>query len=513
MTAANNGSARGLAEWLVRWPGFLALLACYIALHFALRLALSPTVGVDDVAEGLFAQSLQWTYYPRQPPLYTWLLWGSFRLFGVTVAALAFLKYALVALGYLFFYLSARRMFADRRIALLAALSPSLIYAVGYGVHLGFTNTVLLTAACAATFYVLLRVIQDGRTGDYVALGVAIGIGLLSKWGYPAFIGALSVAALMQEPSRRSLRDPRILLTLIVTAALVTPYFLWGFHSSAVHNVFNGVMRRGGQAPYFAGVATGLQTLAIAITMFLAPLWLIALAIFPKALAARRHAARPGGLDSRRLLEHFFLAMLVIVLAGVFIAGITFYKSRWMHPVLILFPLYFFCLVEDAGFSPRRLRVFVAVLAVAAVAVIAARLLQDVGGPPFCGKCRMLRPYPELAREIESRGFSGGTIVAGDEHIAGNFRVAFSGSRVATSKYAFYVPPPPAPGAAGQCLVVWDAHDGDAVPPALAQFLKEAFDAEPPDGPVQSVEAPYRHTDLRTLRLDFVALPATGTCR
>jgi len=513
MVAPGTGSARGPGDALAGWPGFLALLAFYILLHYALRLALSPTVGVDDVAESLFAQSFQWTYYPRQPPLYTWLLWATFGLFGVSLAAVAFLKYALVAAGYLFFYLAARRMFTDRRIAFLAALSPSLIYAVGYGVHVGFTNTVLLTAACAATFYVFLRVVQDGGTGDYLALGAALGIGLLSKWGYPAFVGALLVAALVQAPSRRRLGDPRILLTLAVAAAVVAPFLWFGFHGGAVHTVFTGVMRRGGHAPYLKGVVSGLRALVVAVTMFLAPLWILALLVFPRAVTAPRRETLAGAVDLRRLLGHFFLVMLVILLAGVFVAGITFFKSRWMHPVLILFPLYFFCLVADAGYTARQLRIWTAVLILAAVAVVAARLAQDLWGPPYCRKCRLLKPYPELAREIESRGFSGGTIVAGDEHIAGNFRIAFPGARVATSKYAFYVPPPPAPGAAGQCLVVWDAGQGTKVPPALAQFLEEEFAVAPPSASVQSVAAPYRHGDPRSLRLDYVLLPATGTCR
>ena len=157
------------------------------------------------------------------------------------------------------------------------------------------------------------------------------------------------------------------------------------------------------------------------------------------------------------------------------------------------------------------MRIWAGILVFAAVAAVGMRLAQDLIGPPFCGKCRLLKPYPELAREIGARGFTGGTIVAGDEHIAGNFRMIFPGARVATSKYKFYVPPL-VPGANGQCLVVWDAKEGGRVPDALAAFLKEEFGVVPGGAP-QSVEAPYRRDPERTLQLEFEILPGSGTCR
>lgn len=499
-----------LAGILATWPGFLGLLAVYLFIHFALRLALSSTVGVDDVAESIFAQSLQWTYYPRQPPLFTWLMWGGFELFGVGLAAIVAVKYTLVALAYVFFYLSARQIFTDRALVLAAALSPSLIYAIGWGVHVGFTNTVLLTAACSATFYVFLRLCDRGALSDYFWLGAALGAGLLSKWGFPAFAGSLLIAGLLQETSRRRLLDRRMFVTLAVAAVLLAPFVIWGFSGERVHDVFQADMRHGGRIPFFAGAVAGIETLAVAVAAFLAPLWVLGLIVFPKTLtAARRPVA--SGLDARRLLEHFFLIMALVLLAGVFVFGITFFKSRWMHPVLLLFPFYFFCLVRDSGFSGRQMRVWAGVLVFAALAAVGMRLAQDVIGPPFCGKCRLLKPYPELAREIGARGFTGGTIVAADEHIAGNFRMVFPKARVATSKYKFYVPPPAAAGD-GQCLVVWDARDGDRVPEKLAAFLDEKFGAVAGGAP-QSVAAPYRHDEGRTLRLDFEILPGAGTCR
>ena len=512
-----------LPELALEWRGFSALLALYISIHFALRLAISPAIAVDDVAETIFAQNLQWSYYYRQPPLFTWLLWGAFRVFGVTVASVFLVKYALVALGYVFYYLSAREIFTDRRLVLAAALSPSLIYTIGYGMHVGFTNTVLLTASCAATFYAFLLMTRCGAKRDYLFFGAALAAGLLSKWGFPAFAGALIAAGLCQEPARRRFFSPRIALAFLPLAAIIVPFLLWGFHGGhGMGSLYRDAMRRGGGSAYIPGVLSGFSKLAVAIVEFLAPFWIFAVAVFPRAVTAAPRstamglsASAPsasGMLDYRRLLEHFFIVMAAIVLIGVLAAGVTQYKSRWMHAVLILFPLYFFCRVQDAGFTARQLKIWAGVLGATAFAVFGVLLAQGFLG--YCGRCRLQAPYPELARLVAQQGFSGGTIVAGDEHIAGNFRLVFPEARVATPVYDYYVPPGPAPDAQGQCLVIWNARDGDAMPRHLPLFLEAAFGANVPDSAArQSVAAPYRYGVKRLLSLDFVLLPGTGQCR
>src|SRR5258708_25987240 len=67
--------------------GFWLLLAAYLAAHAALRVWASPNIGTDEVEQALFAQSWAWGYNPRQPPLFTWLLLGAYRIFGPGVLA------------------------------------------------------------------------------------------------------------------------------------------------------------------------------------------------------------------------------------------------------------------------------------------------------------------------------------------------------------------------------------------------------------------------------------------
>src|SRR5262245_29829108 len=74
--------------WLCTPRGTLALLVAWAGVHVVLRLALSSALTADDAREAVLAQSLAWGYQARQPPLYNWLVWGSFRVLGPSLLAL-----------------------------------------------------------------------------------------------------------------------------------------------------------------------------------------------------------------------------------------------------------------------------------------------------------------------------------------------------------------------------------------------------------------------------------------
>jgi 4-amino-4-deoxy-L-arabinose transferase-like glycosyltransferase len=63
---------------------------------------LSPTLGIDDVQEAMFAQTWELGYDPEQPPLYTWLLLAVFKLVGVNLFGLTLLRYACMFFTFLY---------------------------------------------------------------------------------------------------------------------------------------------------------------------------------------------------------------------------------------------------------------------------------------------------------------------------------------------------------------------------------------------------------------------------
>src|SRR5215475_9299586 len=89
--------------------GFVVLVVVYALVHLALRLGLSTTLTIDDSREAVLAQTLEWGYQPRQPPLYNWLVWAAFQLIGPGLPAVTLVKYTFLVLAFWFVYLTARR--------------------------------------------------------------------------------------------------------------------------------------------------------------------------------------------------------------------------------------------------------------------------------------------------------------------------------------------------------------------------------------------------------------------
>ncbi len=507
-------SDRLKAAWPPGQGVFLLLLFGYVALFFFLRLALSGTAGTDDVEQVIFAQNFDWGYNPGQPPLYTWLLYGLFELFGPGIHTLSLLRYSLVFLTFFFLFLSLRRLLSDPRLVLLASFSPLLIYYVGWGMHVGFTHTALLSAACMATFYAFLRLVEGGSWPAYLGFGLALGIGMMSKYSFPIFALGLIGAGLIQEKSRDRLLSVRFLVSLALALAVNLPPVLWIIASfDSFQAIFQRGMRVGVEANYLQQVWFGLSRLVMASVEFLMPLLVFLVLLFPQVIRLPVRRTEGAVFDCERLLGHFFVIVYGLLVAGVLFAGISFFQNRWMHPFLLLFPVFYFLRLERAGLKPGQARRFAGVLVVGTLLAAIFWVAQAKIGAPLCKKCRFYEPYPALAQSIADAGFVRGTIVSADEHIGGNFRLAFPDSRVINVPYAYYSPPENA--VPGQCLYVWNARDGLAPPGSLAAVLSEKLSvAAQPATMTRVVEAQNPAARDRTLRLAFVLLPSgEGRCR
>ena len=88
----------------------LSIIFVYLAVHFAIRLVLWPTLAADDSEQALFAQHFAWSYRFSAPPLFTWLLVGLGQFIPVGVVSISLLRYALLGVTFVFAYLSARRL-------------------------------------------------------------------------------------------------------------------------------------------------------------------------------------------------------------------------------------------------------------------------------------------------------------------------------------------------------------------------------------------------------------------
>src|SRR5215471_20125520 len=135
-------------------PGLLIVIGVGIAYGLAysiLRLSLSDNLPQDDTTSNVLTQTLALGYVPRQPPLYEWLLWSVQQLTGPTLLSVLLIKYGLLTSTVAFLYLAATRIFRERGFAILAGLSPFLLYQFAWNLHEGVTHSMVLTCAVAAS--------------------------------------------------------------------------------------------------------------------------------------------------------------------------------------------------------------------------------------------------------------------------------------------------------------------------------------------------------------------------
>ena len=493
--------------------GFILI---YLSIHTALRFT-STTIGVDDVEQMIFAQAWQLGYNPRQPPLYTWLLAAVQMLLGPGLPSLLLVRYSCLGLAFAFCYLMARRMGFDYRLAGLCCLSLTLLYQIGWKMHVGVTHTILLTAALFATLWLLLSLIQQPSLQRYCALGAVVGIGLLSKYSYIIGLLLLLLAMLQQPAGRAILLRPAFLIVPGMAGIILMPYALWLYQGA--HDLIGiSIETVGHDQPWIQIIVPAFLRLLGAVAGFIAPLAFLMLLFFPKSFDLRTQRTCEANFDVERWLRQALLLALAVLLIAALTGMAGMFKERWMHPFLLPIVPWLFIRVARVDAASGMLEIgseeknwgwFLRLSIVLLLAVILFRLGQDLYGGKLCGRCRLWVPFAALVEKVEAAGFNGGTILAGDEHIAGNLRAAFPKTRVLSLRYPYFVPPdlPSAPdlpfAKGGQCLTIWQAEaeqrDRDSAP-APASLLALGEDDK----------AAHDFSDLMGQNLRLGVHPVTG---
>jgi 4-amino-4-deoxy-L-arabinose transferase-like glycosyltransferase len=167
--------AAAVPAW-ARPHAVLTLILLYLLVHAGVRLALGPTLGIDDAEQALFAQQWQWSYRFRAPPLFTWLLLPLQGLFGPGIVALTVLRYLLLGVLFACTWLTARRLLADPRHAALATFSFATVYVFGYYSHHDLTHTTMMATLLAVSWWLFVHLCAAPSARGYPLLGLAFGV-------------------------------------------------------------------------------------------------------------------------------------------------------------------------------------------------------------------------------------------------------------------------------------------------------------------------------------------------
>jgi 4-amino-4-deoxy-L-arabinose transferase-like glycosyltransferase len=475
---------------------FIVALCSYFGLHILLRVLISHSLDYDEAEQAFLAQWLL-PGYTEQPPLYTWLQFLLFRVFGEGVLAVSLLKNGLLLLTYLFVFLSSRILFADSRRAILAAVSLLLIPQIGWESQRDMTHTTLVVMAAAATFWQVLRLSRHNSTWNYLLLGLFLGIGVLAKANFFLFLTSLGGAMLFDSQSRKVLMSPRILLAVGLALLMSGNYLWWMVHNQDI--VFSATRKfKRAQADYYV---RGLLSLASNSFLFLTPLWAVYLFLFPRGFLCR--PSQPDNHYSQLIRRYIWLLLLLLALV-VLAFKVTYVKDRWLQPVLFLFPLFFFNHVASVAISARKFRIFLTIILLCAMGIYTAFTIRVVGASYLDRFCRMNYPFDTIAETLHEDGFHGGLIISDNRFLAGNLRLRFADTIALIPEYRLedrvHL------DSFSRVIFVWKADNLATPPELLRSYGQQLYQIDINAKPIRIIEKPQLYGRGETVRLGVVSV-------
>lgn len=396
------------------------MIAAYFLLQVGVRL-LTTNVAVLDESEQVMLSQYFSLGYNAQPPLYTWLQIGFFKLFGISVIGLSLLKNVLLFTTYFFVYKIGILLTQDKVKSVLCALSLMLLPQIIWESQVDQAHTVLLTTASALTFYFYFKIVlQKPRLINFILLGLSASIGLLAKYNFALVLVGLGGTALVLSSFREKFFQKQLWISVAIVLLVTFPHFVWFMMhfelatSSTVERM--NVLQTGDK---WQDVLRGMKDLTFSFLTFISPFWLIFLGFFKKNL-------RWDESSGTKALLWFIGIVFICLFLMVLVTGVTNIKERWLQPFLILFPLLLF-LQTDVDCNYKRIKIYVLVcLGIAFfvdVMIVTLPRTIDLKGKPS----RTNFPFASMEKDLRSLlGEDQDVLIhAEDKFVGGNIRLLF----------------------------------------------------------------------------------------
>jgi 4-amino-4-deoxy-L-arabinose transferase-like glycosyltransferase len=444
-----------------------------------------PNAPLDLIEWLSWGHEWRWGYH-KHPPFPAWVaeafsylspgsVWGVYL---ASYLATAFCLWAAWRLG---------RELLPPRLALLSALSLEGIIFFTYDTA-EFSNNVVLNACWAAVVLCGHRALRTGRTAWWLGTGLAVGLGLLSKYSLVFLLAALFVFLLCQPQARRCWGRPGPYLAALVALALFAPHARW-MAQNAFITIRYGMERSDGGAGWLKHLKHPLL-FALSQMGRLLPVFFLLLPLL--SWRGRRRAVRAGRSFDRDYLLTAVLGPVALHLLYSLVTGAQL-REIWGSPLWTFTGLLLLLVLKTDATRPVLARAWWR-WGLVVVTFWVFALAKNYGSPALFGQpMRIHFPGKQLAEAVGERwrrcSDRALPLVAGECWLAGNVgcyaqprpSVYFSsglGHLVLDPKIV------PWTGDEDLCarggVLLWDAKEfGDAMPAQLRKRFPDAKVQEP----------------------------------
>jgi dolichol-phosphate mannosyltransferase len=266
-----------------RWRTFVIALAAYA---FALRLLYAGLFELmpEETYYWNYAQHLDYGYLDH-PPMVAWLIRAATAIFGQTQFAVRAGAILCGLITTFFVHRLTRNVYGEAAALASVALTQTLPFFFLSGLLM--TPDAPMTAAWAACLYFLERALVADEAGAWWRAGVALGLGLVSKYTILLLAAVAATYVIVNPGSRRWLRRFEPYMAALCALVVFAPVLIWNAQHEWASFVFQ-TSRRLAEAPRFA-----LPNLIASVFVLLTPIGALALALALNSRGAPRAAGRP----------------------------------------------------------------------------------------------------------------------------------------------------------------------------------------------------------------------------
>ncbi len=382
----------------MRWRVLAVLIIAYT---IALRLVFMglPELMMEEAYYWNYGQHLALGYLDH-PPLLAWLIRASDEIFGTTewsVRLVAFLSWLVTA----FFCFRITRALYDRSAAFRALILVSILPAFFCTGFLSTPDAPLIACWSAALYFLYTALVREQASAWY-GVGIALGLGMLSKYTIALLVPCIFVFLLLQKDARKWLAKPQPYLGAALALLLFSPVVIWNADHHWASFAFQGPRRLAGAFNF------SLAELFTFVLLLLTPTGLLSVAAFLRDGASARNSKHPGAFCDPKML-FFWVFTFIPFTVFFFFSFFRQVKLNWTAPVwLAVLPFMAYTMIAASRSHPNRLlsavqRSWPGTL-LCTLLILGAVLYHSVlgfPGLPYPGDQPFLLGWQNLAQEIE----------------------------------------------------------------------------------------------------------------
>lgn len=311
---------------------------------------------IDLSEQILWSQNLK-LGYGIQPPIYTFLQIAILKLLPFSIFSFQILHELLFSGTLVLIYLTFEAICKKLNLSLFIATLASFCFVFVSGELIEVpvkTHTALATLMAATTIYIITKILEcnSEKTPSklFILLGLALGIGFLSKYNFVFLAVTIFITALFNKQSREKIFQNKLLISVLICAAIVTPNFLWLYQNRhlAVSDFTPKVLMY--KAPEISLASELLLTAkelfsGVVLTYFL-PFTLFFLGVYLLSQLSKQRASSNKSILSKdffsnpqtSFLIRLFAIEIILILLLAFGFKINRVRIFWFQPLFFFLP-------------------------------------------------------------------------------------------------------------------------------------------------------------------------------